>query len=911
MSQQLFYSHGSYQTTSELFDIATVPTFQCYDWSAQQVFTWLRGIDDCVLPYVRLFRKAGLTGRDILLLDDSELLHIGVTSAFVREKILHAVQLLAYYCYNVHDENLQKLAMLISVDINTLNGAIARASPIIDKYYDGSDQLAGAKLTEILNSVLMSFSLMYEHVKKLVFWLDRAPFENQKEYIQIRDKVTEHIMEMLDSVNPQNRQYFAVAKVLLERGANLQNICQQIVSSTDPTVLYNTHFVYAFIRNIEYKPSCGINFQSVFNGIILVTSIEPESPAARCKKISAGDEILEINGEPVVGWTYEKVKALLNDAHRATDMKLLINRRPREEPTTNGMSKSKTSEILIDEDANNTSRLELDFSLKIQPDMFASREGSRKTLHRRRSSSFTLTNGGNGKNSDRLSMPVLNPSAIIGSKLVGTGDKRVLYRRASVWSDSPPASFVAMSRKIQNGLESKALMHLLDHWKEPQTRPNGNLRLVRQSRVAKAVNRLTDGNHNVPEEDEDVGDSQRLDKVEFTNVDLILPTEAERLKLSQPSLSDSEWSAPVQEITGLRFTKRFHLESTSSAAPDSPLSAAFTKITRFWNSEIGSNSNMIASLNSERGDVSVPSTPGTVHHALEKIAKEKSRQMTPTISVTSDTGSHQIKSVGTPEASPGMPSPSPRYSTVKTRTQLAPLAEPESSNSDEDLPQIGPYENFILPSLPEDSNEDAVDLEHFKNIASHLQKRKTLEGWLRRQQVVNHPNDLRKQRKTSQWIRSWVVVIDGRVLLSYSNQLAKHADIAFDLKKCHFHNSAVDIKTTKKYVFCLTSGGTWHHFAPYSQDDYYSWTTKLIPLLPAIDCNIAPPPTTTSLTTTISDATPPTSPPACYTLPRANLFQPTKKLFGRGSRQSSLSCHFRPESAEVSPRRSASGNIDE
>lgn len=42
----------------------------------------------------------------------------------------------------------------------------------------------------------------------------RAPFENQKEYIQIRDRVTELIMEMLDAVNPQNRRFMPVSEVL-------------------------------------------------------------------------------------------------------------------------------------------------------------------------------------------------------------------------------------------------------------------------------------------------------------------------------------------------------------------------------------------------------------------------------------------------------------------------------------------------------------------------------------------------------------------------------------------------------------------------------------------------------------------------------------------------------------------------
>lgn len=63
--------------------------------------------------------------------------------------------------------------MLITFDLTSLLQAISKASPVIEQFNNGSDQLAGQKLTAVLNSVLMSFSAVYEHVKRLVFWLDR------------------------------------------------------------------------------------------------------------------------------------------------------------------------------------------------------------------------------------------------------------------------------------------------------------------------------------------------------------------------------------------------------------------------------------------------------------------------------------------------------------------------------------------------------------------------------------------------------------------------------------------------------------------------------------------------------------------------------------------------------------------
>lgn len=86
----------------------------------------------------------------------------------------------------------------------------------------------------------------------------------------------------------------------------------------------------------------------------------------------------------MIGWNYDKVRAKLTNMgldenfveQKPSDLKLLISKRPRDDGTSNTLPKSKTTEALIvEDDYENRNKLELDFSLKIQPDMFA-REGS-------------------------------------------------------------------------------------------------------------------------------------------------------------------------------------------------------------------------------------------------------------------------------------------------------------------------------------------------------------------------------------------------------------------------------------------------------------------------------------------------------------------------------------------------------
>lgn len=43
MSQLSFYSNG-FQNTAERFDNVTLPSFQCNDWTTDQVLAWLKGL---------------------------------------------------------------------------------------------------------------------------------------------------------------------------------------------------------------------------------------------------------------------------------------------------------------------------------------------------------------------------------------------------------------------------------------------------------------------------------------------------------------------------------------------------------------------------------------------------------------------------------------------------------------------------------------------------------------------------------------------------------------------------------------------------------------------------------------------------------------------------------------------------
>ena len=127
---------------------------------------------------------------------------------------------------------------------------------------------------------------------------------------------------MLDSVNPQNRRFMPVSEVLhdvntfcasvfikcfvsegIKTSRNMPATRFQYRSGHSLCSLFCDCFYQEYgiqilckklYPNRPYRTFQGINFQSVFNGINLITSIDQESPAERCKKLNAGDEILEV-----------------------------------------------------------------------------------------------------------------------------------------------------------------------------------------------------------------------------------------------------------------------------------------------------------------------------------------------------------------------------------------------------------------------------------------------------------------------------------------------------------------------------------------------------------------------------------------------------------------------------------------
>ncbi|XP_041669661.1 connector enhancer of kinase suppressor of ras 2 isoform X2 [Cheilinus undulatus] len=83
----------------------------------------------------------------------------------------------------------------------------------------------------------------------------------------------------------------------------LSEVCEHIVCvSSDPLVSQSAHLELVHLTNIKPSEGLGMYIKSTYDGLHVITGTTEGSPADRCKKIHAGDEVIQVNHQTVVGW---------------------------------------------------------------------------------------------------------------------------------------------------------------------------------------------------------------------------------------------------------------------------------------------------------------------------------------------------------------------------------------------------------------------------------------------------------------------------------------------------------------------------------------------------------------------------------------------------------------------------------
>ncbi|VDM40640.1 unnamed protein product [Toxocara canis] len=357
------------------------PTHFCFSsvvesWTVDQVARWMQGTDDSVLPFIEGIAKRGIDGRSLAVLDEETLSSAGVTKLGVRRLILQAVQLLLHFCYAVDTENVQSLSLSVCVSAQDLINEALRCDSL------QNTAASKAHLMALLSSLYAAVSRLVDELKNLMNWLDRSPFDRLKAYIDFRMELMAIALALTRTVNASNKKVLSSCATVIEvrfvglrANPNLSSvhilvnycphfnfrytatlveptnvaetkIANELVTkcgtvlrhSKDPLILYTAHIERAVMRRPSNQFEWGFDLQSTYLGVHMISKVKLQSPADACGKIDAGDELLQVNGETVIGWDLGKVVEKIHHPPQIggvgqgqnEELILLVKKRPRE-----------------------------------------------------------------------------------------------------------------------------------------------------------------------------------------------------------------------------------------------------------------------------------------------------------------------------------------------------------------------------------------------------------------------------------------------------------------------------------------------------------------------------------------------------------------------------------------------------
>ncbi|XP_051969946.1 connector enhancer of kinase suppressor of ras 2 isoform X3 [Xyrauchen texanus] len=293
-------------------------------WSPSQVVDWMKGLDDCLQQYIKNFEREKVGGDQLLRITHQELEDLGVSRIGHQELILEAVDLLCALNYGLETENLKTLSHKLNASAKNLQNFITcrRRSG----HYDGRTT------RKLPNDFLTSVVDLIAAAKSLLAWLDRcyffcrSPFAAVTDYSETRNNVIQLCLE-LTTIVQQDCTVYETENKILHVCKTLSGVCDHIISlSSDPLVSQSAHLEVVQLPNIKPTEGLGMYIKSTYDGLHVITGTTEGSPADRCKKIHAGDEVIQVNHQTVVGWQLKNlVSSLRGDPAGVT---LTLKKRP-------------------------------------------------------------------------------------------------------------------------------------------------------------------------------------------------------------------------------------------------------------------------------------------------------------------------------------------------------------------------------------------------------------------------------------------------------------------------------------------------------------------------------------------------------------------------------------------------------
>ncbi|XP_047657914.1 connector enhancer of kinase suppressor of ras 3 [Tachysurus fulvidraco] len=287
-------------------------------WTPTQVVVWMRGLDDSLQQYIQNFEKEKIDGQQLLKISHQDLEELAVGRVGHQELILEAVDLLCALNYGIETENLKTLVGRMRATSNNLQNCASerRRSPSNDS--SSSNKPPNEFLTEVVELIGAA--------KGMLAWLDRTPLTGISDLNSIKNRIIQLCLELTTTVQKDCAVYEMEEKIL-EVARVLTGVCEATRRTTfDPLKSRTTCLEEVHITDVKPEEGLGMYIKSTYDGLHVITGTTENSPADRTQHIHAGDEVVQVNRQTVVGWHLKNLVSKMKENPHS--VMLTLKKRP-------------------------------------------------------------------------------------------------------------------------------------------------------------------------------------------------------------------------------------------------------------------------------------------------------------------------------------------------------------------------------------------------------------------------------------------------------------------------------------------------------------------------------------------------------------------------------------------------------
>lgn len=321
-------------------------------WSAEHVVSWIRGLHQSLetITLESVIRNR-INGKRLVLLAGQDLVElIKPLKVEALQAILVGIKLLSYMSYTSNQETLQSLTLNLACQARYLYNQLIQAelsprllpvsttitTPVTGTSknrfdftkVDSNVQINQSMKQRVSLETLDSVSTIVDQILSIVNWLNSTGLPlKQPEFNKDFKSIVLRVAVELTSTAQRDQFVEQPNDIIKKTSKFLADYCEWVVLAiNDPDHIQPCWIDIVSIKKKPEESDFGFVLQGETLGLLSIEGVVFSSPAHRSGRISAKDEIIQVDYQTVVGWPASTIERLIKTY--ASEVILTIKKKP-------------------------------------------------------------------------------------------------------------------------------------------------------------------------------------------------------------------------------------------------------------------------------------------------------------------------------------------------------------------------------------------------------------------------------------------------------------------------------------------------------------------------------------------------------------------------------------------------------